>query len=364
MKIAKQSGIAIITVMLIIALMVTLLGFLLEQQHLLMRRLGNQFVAEQGFQYAIGVEEWAMRVLYDDNDRIVDYLDEDWAKFGRPEDKEDEQSRQRFSLQSSSAKEEKPLPKIDFGLETLSFKIEDLQAYYNLNNLSVKNPETLNAQKTIFSNLLRLLQLDDVEQREEITAALIDWMDVNKAGTLLNAESPFYQSKDVPYYAADQKLTSLGELRYVEGFSADIINELAPYVTVLPVDNARVNINTTSAEVMASLNSNNAELDIGSVTAFLAQREDDAFLGFQPNQLQDAQTAIIGAVPAGGGFIPNMLQTNSQFFKITTRVVLGDSPYCTYTTVFRALPTNASEADAKISILNRQYDTTCNEIIR
>ena len=77
----RQSGLAILTVLLIIALMVTLLGFLIEQQHLLMRRLANQNIAEQGYQYATGVDEWASRVLHDDVDRSIDSWVENWAKF-------------------------------------------------------------------------------------------------------------------------------------------------------------------------------------------------------------------------------------------------------------------------------------------
>lgn len=363
MNAQRQQGLAIITVLLIIALMVTLLGFLLEQQHLLMRRLANQNIAEQGYQYAVGVDEWAARVLYDDANRVIDYWDEDWAKFGDPPEAKQEE-RGSFSLSNSNTEEKEPLPTIDFGIDGLSYKIEDLQARYNLNNLANPDKRVVEQQKRIFINLLGLLEIAEFAQREELAAALIDWLDANEEGSLINAESPFYQSKKTPYFAADQKLTTLGELRYVEGFNESVINSLRPYVTVLPVENARINLNTTSAEVMTSLSGAGPELDTASSQTFLAQRQEEGFAGFQPSQIQAAQSAIIGAVPVGGSFINNMLQTNSQFYRVTTRVVLGDFRYCAYTTVFRQNPGADDQSTPKVSVLNRQYNTICDEIIR
>ncbi len=359
----KQAGLAIITVLLIIALMVTLLGFLLEQQHLLMRRLANQNVAEQGFQYATGVDQWAARLLHDDANRSIDYWHEDWAKFGAPE-LDNEGDEESFSLDNTSQQEEEPLPEIDFGIDGLSYKIEDLQSRFNLNNLATKNKATQQSQRTVFLNLLRILEIGDLATRDELVGALIDWLDEGDLVVANGAESPDYQSANTPYYAADQKMTTLGELRYVRGFSEDIINQLSDYVTVLPVDNARININTTTPEVMSALSGSQAELDTSSVQTFLAQRLEEGFQGFAPNQIQAAQSAIIGTVPFEGSFVNNMLQTNSQFFKITTRVALGDFRYCSYSTVFRQNPDSANQSTAKVSVLNRYYDTICDEIIR
>lgn len=357
----KQSGIAILTVLLTIALMLTLLGFLLDQQHLLIRRLANQNVAEQGFQFATGVDEWASRLLHDDADRSVDHWDEDWAKFGDPPKEEEEGE---FTLDNTSQQEEEPLPEIDFGIEGLTYKIEDLQARYNINNLAAKDKIILEDQKTIFLNLLGILEIGDLATRDELVGALIDWLDEGDLQVANGAESPDYQSRKTPYYAADQKLTTLGELKYVRGFTQKIINKLSPYTTALPVDNARININTTSTEVMTALSGTRGELDTSSVDTFLAQRLEEGFQGFKPAQIQAAQSAIIGSVPFEGRFVNNMLQTNSQFFSITTRVNLGKFRYCSYSTVFRQNQDPETQNTPKVSVLNRHYNTICDEIIR
>ena len=104
---AMQAGLVMILVLLIIALMITLLGFMVEKQHLLVRRITNQNVAEQGFQYAQGVNAWAEVVLDDDVDRETDYWDEDWAKFGEPpEENVDADGREDFSVTLTSRRDE------------------------------------------------------------------------------------------------------------------------------------------------------------------------------------------------------------------------------------------------------------------
>lgn len=359
----KQSGLAIITVMLIIALLVTLLGFLVEQQHLLIRRITNQNVAEQSLQYAAGVDAWAARVLHDDVDRAIDYWEEDWARFGE-DPEENATDREEFSLTLSSQQEEEALPVIDFGNDVeLEYRIDDLNGKFNLNNLANREPAYQRGQRSVFLNLLGILEIGEFGEREQLYGALVDWMDENDVETANGFESGNYRIKNTPYYAADQKLSSLGELRFVEGFNEDIINGLAPYVTVLPVENARVNINTTSAEVLASLSAVPVA-DLSSVQTFLAQRLEEGFLGFQPAQIELAKTAIIGLVPANGRAVPNMMQTTSQFFQVNTRVVLGDFLYCTKTTLLREGGSPDAESAPKVTILNREHSSLCDEIIR
>lgn len=365
---SEQAGIVIIVVLLIVSLMITLLVFMVEKQHVLVRRISNQNVAEQGYQYAQGMNAWAMRVLHDDQNRVLDYFDEDWAKFGRPEEESDE-SDDSFSLDLSSRQEEEEQPEIDFGIDGLEVSIDDLQARYNLNNIGVEDPQLRQGQKRIFLNLLGVLEVGDLAQRDELYAALLDWIDENdlrSQGSNGNTESGDYQSKRTPYYAADQKLTSVGELRFVDGFTQRIITKLAPYVTVLPIDNAKINLNTTSEQLLASLSGASPVVDLGAVTSFLAIREDEAFLGFQPGDIQDANTAIIGVNPVGAQPVPDMLQVNSVFYQINVKVALGDYQYCMKTVVLRE--PSAGDADSiddsgapKVSVLNRQHDTLCKQ---
>jgi general secretion pathway protein K len=360
----RQGGVVLIVVVLAIVLMVTLLTIMIEDQHIFIRRLGNQKVAEQGYQYSQGLNAWAERVLNDDDNRTIDHLGEKWAKFGLPEedDNGEDGETESFSLDRSTAaaeqedKEEKEAT-IDFGIDGLEVSIDDLQGRYNLNNLAVKEPQAANGQKRIFLNLLGLLEIGEFDQRDRLHGALVDWIDENDLSGPNGFESGDYGSKRVPYFAADQKLTSIGELRFVEGFTEDVINTLRPFVTVLPVENAKININTTTVEVLASLNGATVT-DTSSVAGFLATRLDPDFQGF--SQITDAGTAIIAASVVPSQAIAGMMQVNSQFFQINAKVTLGSSVFCMETLVLRE-SSNIDGGTNKVSVLSRQHNTLCEE---
>jgi len=359
----RQVGVVLIVVILAIVLMVTLLAIMIEDQHIFMRRLGNQKVAEQGYQYTQGLNAWAERVLNDDTNRTIDHLDEKWAKFGRPEEEElEEGESESFSLDRSTVaaqeEEDEEEATIDFGIDGVEVTIEDLQGRFNLNNLASKEPQLASGQKRIFLNLLELLEVGEFDERDRLHGALVDWIDENDLSGPNGFESGDYGSKRTPYFAADQKLTSIGELRFVEGFTQEVINKLRPYVAVLPVENAKININTTTAEVLSSLSSATIA-DTASVSGFLAQRLEPGFQGY--SQIQGAETAIIGVSTTNAQAVQGMMQVNSQFFQINAKVTLGDNVFCMESLVLRESAGPQGGTTPKVSVLSRQHNTLCEE---
>jgi len=353
-SVQKQQGVVLIVVVLAIVLMTTLLAIMIEDQHMFVRRLTNQKVSEQGYQYTQA-------------NRTIDYLGEDWAKFGRLDEEAGVSSQvsdnpDSFSLERSTERAQQERDEetavIDFGIDSVEVTIEDLQGRYNLNNLSLKEPQSAANQKRIFQNLLSVLEIGEFDERDRLYGALVDWIDENDLSSPNGFESGDYGSKVVPYFAADQKLTSIGELRFVEGFNQDIINKLKSHITVLPVETARININTTTPEVLASLNGGEVT-DLGSVTGFLAQREQDGFQGF--SEVESAATAVNGASIVGTSFIPNMMQVNSQFFQINAKVTLGNSSFCMTSLVLRESPTAEGGVSPKVTLLSRHQDTLCEQ---
>lgn len=362
-------------VVLAVALMATLMALMVEDQHLFIRKVANQRVSEQGFQYANGMNAWAARVLTDDSNPQLDYLGEDWALFGRPELEDDEED-DGFSVDPNSSEDEVAEPTINFGIDGVSGVIEDLQGKFNLNNLANEDREFVAGQRRILQNLMQLLEIENSAESIQLVENLIDWVDENDTSRSTGLETNDYRVKDLPYQASDQKLASLGELRFVDGFNQDIIKALEPHVTVLPVDNARININTTTVEVLASL-STTPVADTGSVDAFLSQRLNEAFLGFQSAQIREAEEAIIGVSPVRQPPIANMMQVTSQYFEIESRVELGDTVYCLNSLVLRggaaaqaslaAQGQNAGEQTEDISevpaisVLRREHSRFCED---
>ena len=372
---SNQSGVVLVVVVLAVALMATLMALMIEDQHLFIRKVANQRVSEQGFQYANGMNAWASRVLTEDGNPVVDYLGEDWALFGRPQP-EDEDDDDSFSLDANGDEEDEEPPSIDFGVDGVTGVIVDLQGKFNLNNLANEDRAFVVSQRRILQNLMELLELGEFADRDQLIENLIDWVDENSTSRSIGLESNDYRVKDLPYQAADQKLAALGELRFIDGFNQDIIKALEPHVTVLPVDNARININTTTTEVLASLSSTTVA-DVASVDTFLSQRLNEDFLGFQAAQIRDAENAIIAVSPVRQPPIANMMQVTSQYFEIQSRVALGDTVYCLNSLILRGGATaqaglvgqgqsageqlEDSSSVPAISVLRREHSSFCED---
>lgn len=226
----RQQGIALITALLIVALVTIIAGSMTQRLHLDLRRAQNQQLLEQGFQYARGVEALARIALQQDarDSAGNDHYGEAWAQ----------------SL---------PLLPIDGGLLTGS--MIDLDGRFNLNNLIIddlRQPE----QVAIFQRLLRLLELDP-----SLTDAVVDWLDSDSLPTPAGAEDNHYGRITPAYRAANQRFHHWSELRLVAGFDRRVVERLQPYVVALPVNDqpTPININTASQLMLRALDPGIAE---------------------------------------------------------------------------------------------------------
>jgi general secretion pathway protein K len=136
-----------------------------------------------------------------------------------------------------------PLP-VEGG--TIQVAIEDGQGRFNLNSLWRNNAPSA-PDIGIFQRLLVSLAVD-----ASLSEALVDWLDPDAQTRPGGAEDIEYLNLDPPYRAGNQLLASVDELRLIRGFSAEIVDTLRPYVTVLP-KTADLNINTASPRLVAAL---------------------------------------------------------------------------------------------------------------
>ena len=253
----KQQGVALITVMLIVASATILAVAMLEQQALGLKKAAYAKHAGQSYFYAIGVERWAVgrlrRDLHDEPAaKAIDHLQEDWAR--------------KFNLQLADRQ------------TRVSGQIDDLNARFNINNLlrqrsghtaankktgdSVKQKKPAarppaagstskppaNTDYQQFKRLLASLQIPP-----HLGNAVLDWIDSDSLQRFPGgAEKLVYRSKTRPYGIADNYLSSITELKLVNGMTDEFYAKLAPYVTALP-PGTKINVNTASARVIASL---------------------------------------------------------------------------------------------------------------
>ena len=260
-----QKGVALITVMLIVALCSIIAAQMTTRLQTQMQRSTNISFNQQAYWYALGAEAFTKRVLmkaFKDEPKVP-HLEQIWAEEGSN------------------------YP-VDFG--EISGEITDLQSCLNLNALhpSAKTKDdagdsgsgnTTNSSKTesktdsktttpppksksgnakqlpaatALEALIVNLNVEGIGafEAEAMVNALTDWLDDNDMITGAGgAEDNDYASREFPYLAANSYLGSVNELRLVEHFTAEVILALTPYVCVLPQNNQHlININTLDAE--------------------------------------------------------------------------------------------------------------------
>ena len=224
MPIDKQRGIALITVILIVALATTLASFVAWRQQVWTRQVENLRDASQSAAVARAGVDWAGAILSEDRrQNQVDHLGEGWA--------------QHVVLPVERGR--------------VAGGISDQQARFNLNNLvrgAAGQGLASVADIAAFQRLLGSLELP-----AGLADALVDWLDADSQPNGADgAEDAYYLALPEPYHPANRPLVDLAEVRLVRGFDAASVERLAPYVCVLPAATP-VNVNTAGAEVLAAV---------------------------------------------------------------------------------------------------------------
>ncbi len=144
---------------------------------------------------------------------------------------------------------------------SITIQIEDQDGKLAINSLvSGNNPQVIMIDR--FYRFLLAMDLGDLGDPAELTAALIDWLDeggdpyteIHTDGQnipVAGAENIYYQGLNEPYQCKNGPLETLEELSLVKGFTPEIVKLISPHLTVY--NNVKININTASAEVLMSL---------------------------------------------------------------------------------------------------------------
>ena len=234
-----QRGVALITAVLVVAIGTMIAVNLMWEGTLDLRRAEAALAADQGLLYVQGAEAWAADILRQD---LVDSPDSD-------------------NLGELWAVELAPLP-VDGG--TITGRLEDLQARFNLNNLIGADGMENQLARRQFERLLNSVEIDP-----GLAGAVVDWLDPDTDLRFpTGGEDVVYTSHDPPYRTANTMITSPSELMAIAGFDKETYQRLAPYITVLP-RGTKLNVNTASDVVLASLSD---DLDLGTATALVEER--------------------------------------------------------------------------------------------
>ena len=226
----RQKGVALITALLIVALVSVTAVAMTSRQQLDIRRTANILQGDQAYVFALGGEAFAKQVLKKD-DAKVDHKEEDWAT---------------------------QLPPMPFQGGILQFTLDDLNSRFNLNNL-VKQGKRSDNDVARFAQLINVLKDKDEASDEfkqiissELANAVVDWIDADNDAQPGGAEDNDYLERERPYRAANQLMVSPSELMLVKGFTPGIYKAIQPYVIALPV-RTKINVNTATNEVLQAM---------------------------------------------------------------------------------------------------------------
>ena len=305
----RQAGVALITVLLIVALVTVVCAAMISRQQLTIRAVGVPLTQRQAMHYALGGERLAQAILQRDAkagnaNQPVDHLQEAWAK---------------------------PLPDYPVDGGSISVHIEDLAGRFNLNSL-VRDKQVDSIALARFERLLRRLEI-----QAPYAQRLVDWLDADQEVSGENgAEDGAYLLEQPPYRAANRLLSDASELRLLLGMTELDWRKLKPWVAALPAD-AALNINTASALLLSTL----AEpLSLDSAKALVAARGAQGY--------PDVAGFLSQSALAGMGVQAQGLSVGSQFFRVSSRVRLGDGERVLQSLLQR-------DAQGKVYVLARDF---------
>ena len=230
-----QTGIAVVSAMLLAALVVSIASAIIFNQQRFINRLDNHFSATQARWMSEASIHWSRAILAEDaKSGLVDHLKENWAI---------------------------KLPATPFEGGTVQGFITDEQQFCNLNN-ALQLSSTNRGGNEFFKRLLTSLNINLGS-----LDALNDWIDADSDVTYpYGAEDSHYLTQPIPYRAANQPLTEIGNLSRVQGFTDENIARLKQYCVVLP-EPTTMNINTVSPELLALMLPELSQFEIQSIIA-------------------------------------------------------------------------------------------------
>ena len=221
----SERGAALLTVLLLVAIVGALAAATMEKLNLSTRQAANAKAMEQarGWSQAASI----MALIKIESVR--------------------KDNEARVSLAGGWSDRPFPLPIPD---GTATARVHDGGNCFNLNSLVVQsNGNTYAANTAGVLQFARLMRLIGVPGGDSIAAASADWIDTDSAPITAGAEDAAYSGFQPAYRTANTLIADSSELRAVAGVTPPIYDKLRPYICALPtIQPATINVNTIEPE--------------------------------------------------------------------------------------------------------------------
>lgn len=298
----SERGAALLTVLLLVAVMAVLAGSALERLRLATRLAGNAAAIDQARAYAFAAEAIAAA-------RISQLVD---AGAGRT------------TLAGGWQGQPTVLP-LPGGRVTAT--VRDGGNCFNLNSVvsgEIGNPDVRLVARPAgiiqFVGLMRAIGIDEGVARP-IGDALADFIDSDQVPLPQGAEDEAYAGRPVPHRTAGGPLADASELRAIAGMTPELYQQLRPWVCALPAtDLSPINVNTLTPEQAPLL----AMLSIDQPDPARAQ----AVLARRPAAGWEGTAAFWNDASRAGlessGEAKTQVRVGSQWFALELAVGIGD----------------------------------------
>lgn len=265
-----QKGVALITVLVISAILVVYATFILNDKMILDRRTSNIISASRAEQYMSGAETFGVSLLQQ-------YFEQSKAK--------------RVTRTQPWATTPMQFP-IESDRGKLEGYVKDMHSCFNLNSIlmpssassdsSGKKPanestepddirlqqdngaRTVNKKNSaeaqaefgkklpgekLFIKLIEPLLPESEATASMLAATLRDWVDADQETSSADgAEDYEYTGYQIPYRTGDTFLGHSSELLTIKGFTPEIYDAIKDYICVLPTNEGTINVNTVKPE--------------------------------------------------------------------------------------------------------------------
>ena len=287
---SSQRGIALLTILVMVALATILAATIAKRQTNTAENTGYLMRQDQSLLYAKSAEAFFSELLIQDSDNggNIDHLQENWAK---------------------------PMPAFPVEDGFISGRLLDESGKFNLNNLLKADGSVDDSARRWFEKLLQRVGLP-----AELSQAVIDWQDADDETTgAMGAESNYYQGLDPSYLASNTRFHQVEELKLVRGFEGKNYDLIAPYVTALP-EATKINMNTAAPLLLASID---PKLDLKTLEQELKAKQ--AELAYF-NSVEDLWklNAFSGIEPQNKTDAAAWLDSKSNYFTAQIEVVLSE----------------------------------------
>lgn len=298
----SERGIALLSVLLLVAVMAIVTTLILDRVNLAVRLAGNADAADRARFVALGAESLAAREIKRRLDLSPARTVNAGGWIGTPT----------------------VLPIDDGSGAVVTATVRDGGNCFNLNSVVAGTAGDLAARPVGIGQFAGLMQALGVSADEArgLADALADWIDTDQVPLPAGAEDQFYMQVDQPYRTAGRLLSDKGEVQALRGMTPQLFARLEPWICALPdTVLSPINVNTLlpeQAPLIMMLAPGQIPLD--RARGLIAQRPQ---LGYA--RIADFWRPLVLQSQTFGPEIESQPQIVSRWFELDLVIAQGES---------------------------------------